>query len=135
MKHSNEAVIKMVEQATRRKKKLTHITEKSKLSTQDLVKLGLCRHFVQFTVSKGLKLKQVAKMISMPIPRVSEIINYKISKFTVDQLLKNLSALGEHDREIKEFLVFFSQAAELPTLAVGKTRQLTRDLKDASVQV
>ena len=135
MKLSNKTMIKIVEQAKKRKAKLTHITDKSSLSTQDIVKLGLCRHFVQFAVAKKIKLKQVAKLIGIPITRVSEITNYKIQKFTVDQLLKNLSALAVHDAQIREFLVFFGHAAEVPALAVTRTRKLSRDLKEASLHV
>jgi hypothetical protein len=52
----------------------------------------------------------------------------------VDQLLKFLSALAEHDAKIKEFLNFFGKAAELPTLSVTTTKRLTRDLQEAALQ-
>lgn len=135
MNYTNKELIKRIKKAKKDQKNLTHITDKSSLSTEDIVKLGLCKHFVQFAVTKRLKLKDVAKMIDIPIPRVSEIINYKISKFTVDKLLENLDKLAKHDAQVREFLIFFRQAAEVPTLAVAKTRVLTRDLKEASIHV
>ena len=73
--------------------------------------------------------------MDIPLSRISEITNYKITKFTVDQLLKNLSTLAEHDAQIREFLIFFGHAAEVPALTVTKTRKLTRDLKEASLHV
>jgi predicted XRE-type DNA-binding protein len=131
-KMKNKEVIEVIEKAKRDRKKLTHITDKSKLSTQDIVKLGLCRHFVQFAVTRRLKLSDISEMTDIPITRLSEITNYKIMKFTVDQLLKNLSLLAVHDAQIKEYLVFFGKAAELPVLSVSKTRQLSRNLAAAS---
>lgn len=132
MKQSNKAMVRIVEKAKKDRKKLTHITDKSKLSTQDIVKLGLCRHFVQFAVSGRHKLSDISKMTGIPVTRLSEITNYKIAKFTVDQLLKNLSLLAEHDAQIKEYLVFFGKAAEMPVLSVNRTRQLSRNLAEAS---
>jgi predicted XRE-type DNA-binding protein len=134
MSYSNREIIKRVEKAKRQKKQLTHITDKSKLSTEDKMKLSLCKHFVQFANSKRLKLKDVADMIDVPIQRLSEITNYKINKYTVDQLIKNLSLLAKHDAQIREYLVFLEQATELPALSVTETRKLTRDLRDAAVQ-
>ena len=135
MKLTNEELLKIEEKAKKNKKHLTHITDKSKLSTHDIVKLGLCKHFVQYAVSKRLKSKDVAILINQPPSRMSEVINYKINKFSVEQLLTFLSALAEHDSQTKEFLVFFGQAAELPSLSVKKTKILTRDLKEAAMQL
>lgn len=135
MKYSNEQLLKIEEKAKKNRKKLTHITDKSKLSTEDKVKLGLCRHFIQFAVTKKLKMKNVAQMIGIPVPRLSEIINYKINKFSVDFLLQHLSSLAKHDAQIREYLNFFGQAAELPAMSVSRTKQLTRDLKEAAMHI
>ncbi len=132
MKHSNKEIIDIVEKAKKDRNRLTHITDKSKLSTQDIVKLGLCRHFVRFVVSRRYKLTDVSKMTRIPVTRLSEITNYKISKFTVDQLLKNLSVLAEHDPQIREYLVFFEKAAEMPALSVSKTKKLSKNIAEAS---
>lgn len=134
-KYTNEQILKLEENVKKNKKNLTHITDKSNLSAQDVVKLGLCKHFVQFSISKKMKSKDIAKLVGEPPSRMSEIINYKISKFTVDQLLKFLSALAEHDAQIKEYLIFFGKAAELPALSVAATKRLTRDLKEAALQL
>ena len=135
MKITNEKILKLEEDAKKNNKHLTHITDKSELSAQDIVKLGLCKHFVQFALSKRMKSKEVAKLVDIPASRMSEIINYKINKFTVDQLLKFLSALAEQDAQIKEFLIFFGKAAELPALSVKATKRLTKDLKEAALQI
>lgn len=131
MKYTNTQLLKIEEKAKKNRKKLTHITDKSKLTTEDKVKLGLCKHFIQFAVTKQLKVKDVAKMIDIKIPRLSEILNYKIDKFSVDFLLQHLSSLAEHDVQIKEYLNFFGQAAELPALSVAKTKKLMKDMREA----
>ncbi len=127
---SNKEMIKIIEKAKKNKKKLTHITDKSKLSTEDKVKLGLCKHFVQFSITKKVKPKDLAKMIGIPFPRISEIINYKINYFTVDKLLNNLALLAKHDAEVRENLRFFEKIAELPTLKVTAIKKLSKNVND-----
>lgn len=134
MKYSNTDIVKRVEKAKKSKKQLTHITDKSKLSTEDKMKLSLCKHFVQFATSKRLKSNQVAEMMGVPNSRLSEITNYKIDKFTVDQLIKNLSLLAKHSAQIREYLIFLEHATELPALAVTETKRLTRDIREAAIQ-
>ena len=83
--------------------------------------------------AKQMKLKELGKLLKLPSPRISEIANYKIDKFTVDWLLNVFSVLAKHDSQIRAFLELFERAAEVPAAAV--TKKLTRDLKDASVHV
>lgn len=132
MKYSNTEFLKRIEKAEKNKKSLTHITDKSDLSSEDKIKLSLCKHFVQFANSKKMKMKEISDLTDIPTTRLSEITNYKIKNFTVDQLIKNLSVLAKHDRPIKAYLNFLEQAAELPTLKVTETNKLTEKLKKAS---
>ena len=132
MKYTNAEILKRTEKAKKSKKLLSHITDKSHLSTEDKMKISLCKHFVQFANSKRLKLKEVADLMKVPIQRLSEITNYKISKFTVDQLIKNLNLLAEHDAEVREYLIFLEQATELPALKVKETKRLTKDIRVAA---
>ncbi|MBC7458164.1 MAG: hypothetical protein H7235_07800 [Bdellovibrionaceae bacterium] len=132
MKYSNKQILKIEETAKKNKKDLTHITDKSKLSTEDIFKIGLCKHFVQHAVTKKLKLKDLADLVGVPVTRMSEITNYKIEKFSVDQLLKNLSALAKHDTQVKENLIFLGKAVGMPILPVTITKKLTKDLTEAA---
>lgn len=127
----NEQIIKRIEKAEKDKKVLTKITDKTKLSTHDKVKLSLCRHFVQYAVENKLKLKQLAKLCNIEPTRISEIVNYKISKFTVDQLLKDLTSLAKNDDKIKEYLKLFEQVAEVPTLKVDDTKKISERMHKA----
>lgn len=133
MRNSNREIIKLIEKTKKQKKDLTHITDKSRLSTEDKVKVSLCKHLVRYAVTRRMKLKELGKLLRLPSPRVSEIANYKIDKFTVDWLLNTLSVLAKHDAQIRAFLELFEQAAEVPALAVAKTKRLTKDLREASV--
>jgi predicted XRE-type DNA-binding protein len=135
MKYSNTDLIKRTEKASKDKKKLSHITDKSQLSTQDRIKLSLCKHFVQYAVENRLRLKSFSEVCKIPTTRLSEIMNYKISKFTVDQLLKNLSALADKDQKIREYLNLFEQVAELPTMKVADTKRISREVRIASKSV
>lgn len=132
MKYSNDEIIKRIEKAIKDKKKLTHITDKSQLSTQDKIKLSLCKHFVQYAVENRLKLKVFSEVCKLPTTRLSEIMNYKINKFTVDQLLKNLSILADKDVRIREYLNLFEQVAELPTMKVSDTKKISREVRQVS---
>lgn len=132
MKYSNAEMLQRTEKAVKNKKKLTHITDKSDLSSEDKIKISLCKHFVQFANSKKMKMKEISELTDIPTTRLSEITNYKIKNFTVDQLIKNLSVLAKHDRPIKAYLNFLEHAAELPTLKVTETNKLTEKLKEAS---
>ena len=133
MKQSNVETLKRIQKAKADKKSLTHNSDKTKLSLEDKMKMSLCKHFAQFINTRRLKLKEMSGLMDdIAVPRLSEIINYKINKFTVDQLIKNLSLLARHDAQIREYLVFLEQATELPALAVADTRRLTRNIRAAA---
>lgn len=132
MKYTNDEIIKRIEKAKKDKKKLTHITDKSQLSTQDKVKLSLCKHFVQYAVENRLKLKDLSEICKLPTTRLSEMMNYKINKFTIDQLLKNLSILADKDQRIREYLNLFEQVAELPTMKVSDTKRVSKGVRQVS---
>jgi predicted XRE-type DNA-binding protein len=125
-------VLKRIEKANKDKKKLTHISSKKDLSTEDKFKIGLCRHFVQFINAKKMKLKDLSTLTEIPVTRLSEITNYKIKKFTVDQLLKHLTLLASHDSAVRANLSFLEEAVKLPLLKTTETNKLTKKIKDAS---
>jgi predicted XRE-type DNA-binding protein len=129
---TNEEVSKRITKATKEKEKLTHITSKKELSTEDKFKIGLCRHFVQFANAKKMKLKDLSQLIEIPVTRLSEITNYKIKKFTVDQLLKNLSLIAAHDIAVRAYLSFLEEAIELPLLKAKETKKLTKKIRAVS---
>lgn len=132
MKYSNSDLLKRVSDAKRTKSQLTHVTNKSALSTEDRMKIGLCKHFVRFATTNRMLLKDMSKLTGIPISRLSEMLNYKIDKYTVDKLVQNLTLLSKHDPQIREYLTLLERAAELPPLNVKETQRLAKNLRDAS---
>lgn len=129
MKYTNKQVSKIEDSAKKRNKQLVHITDKSFFSTEDKIKLGLCKHFVQFMIMKRMKSKELAEILEIPNTRVSEITNYKFQKFTVDILLTYLGRLAEHDAQIKEYLKLFRSVAEMPVPTVSTTRSILKKVE------
>ena len=134
MDYANEEILKRIRKAKDNKSKLTHITDMSTLSTEDKIKISFCKHFVQYSNEKRVRLKDVSTLTKIPTSRLSEITNYKIKKFTVDQLIKYLIILAEHAPRVREYLNFIEQAVEVPALKVSETRKLTRGLKEVVEQ-
>lgn len=135
MKISNEQLIKIEEKAKKNKKKLTLISDKSNLTSEDRVKLGLCKQFVRFIVVNKMKLKDVAVLAGVKNTRMSEIANYKINKFSVDQLLRNLSELAKHDAQIKAYIELLESVAELAAPKVSTSRRISKEVKEASLHM
>ncbi len=129
MKYTNKQILEIEESAKKNSKNFVHITDKSGFSTEDKMKLGLCKHFVQYMVTKKMKSGDLAKLMGIPPTRASEITNYKFQKFTVDQLIKYLEILAQHDKQIKEYLKLLSQIVEMPVQKVAVTKSLRRSLE------
>lgn len=132
MKYPNDELFKRIENSKKLKKSLTHITDKTSLSTEEKMKLSLCKHFVQYANEKKIKLSDLSKQTGIPSSRLSEIVNYKINKFSVDQLIKNLNILAQFAPRIREYLLFIEQAVDVPMLKVGETRKLTKGLREVT---
>ncbi len=129
MKYTNKQILEIEESAKKNSKNFVHITDKSGFSTEDKMKLGLCKHFVQYMVTKKMKSGDLAKLMGILPTRASEITNYKFQKFTVDQLIKYLEILAQHDKQIKEYLKLLSQIVEMPVQKVAVTKSLRRSLE------
>jgi len=57
-------------------------------------KYDVCKHILVFMHSKGLSQRELAKTMGIPETRVSEIVHYKITKFTLDKLLSYYEELN-----------------------------------------
>lgn len=130
MSYTNEEISKRIEKAKKESSKLTHITNKEELSTEDKFKIGLCRHFVQYLNEERMRVTELSAKTDIPKTRLSEITNYKINKFTVDQLFKYLTILASISPRMKEYVNFLEQAVEVPALKVSDTKKLTKGLKE-----
>ena len=56
-------------------------------SAVEKAKYEVCKHILIFMHRKGLTQRQLAKKMGIPETRVSEIVHYKIAKFTLDKLI------------------------------------------------
>ena len=64
--------------------------------------------------------------------RISEILHYKIAKFTIDELLIWLHVLSEHSPKVREHLLFLEEAMNVPMMSVKETKELTRTIRKIS---
>jgi predicted XRE-type DNA-binding protein len=116
-----------------KKRQLTTISDKSELTTEDRFKISLCKFFVQYLNEHKMKPIDLHKQTGIEQSRISEILHYKITKFTIDKLLVWLNVLAENSPKIKEHLHFLEEAMNMPIMTVKKTKQLTRDIKKISM--
>lgn len=57
-------------------------------------KYDVCKHILVFMHKKGLSQRQLAKKMDIPETRVSEIVHYRIGKFTLDKLVSYYEKLN-----------------------------------------
>ena len=133
MKLTNKQILDLEKFAKKNRKHLTHITDKSKLSTEDKFKIGLCKHFVQFALSNDLKASDLAKLIKVPKTRMSEMMNYKINKFKVGKLLEHLTELAKHDDQVREYVEFLNKAIDMPIPKVATSKRLIKQVVGVSL--
>jgi len=60
-----------------------------------VVRAELTRQIVRIIESRGFSQAQAARVLSMDQPRVSALVNGKISKFSTDRLIRALLDLGQ----------------------------------------
>ena len=107
------------------KGELPKITNKEKLSTEDIFKISLCKLFVQYMNQNNIKPTKLHELTGIEKTRISEIINYKVTKFKIDQIIKNLRVLAEHSAEIKEHLILLECMISMPLKKVAETKKFT----------
>lgn len=115
-----------------KKRQLTTISDKSQLSTEDKFKISLCKFFVQYLNEHKMKPTELHKQTGIEQSRISEILHYKITKFTIDKLLVWLNILAEHSPKIREHLRFLEEAMSMPIQPVKKAKKLASDIRKIS---
>ena len=63
-------------------------------SLADHFKHDLCQQIILYKNKKGLKQKDLGKVLGVHEARVSQIVHYKIGKFTADKLMEFLETLN-----------------------------------------
>lgn len=131
---SQKKLDQYINDAEKRLKKgeVPSITDKTQLTTEDKIKMSLCKLFVQYLNRNNMRPSEFCKLTKIEKTRVSEIINYKVKKFKIDQLVKNLEILSKFSPEVKQHLAYLEQAVDLPVIKVLKSKQLTNSIKKIS---
>ncbi len=63
-------------------------------SLADKLKHDLCSQIIRQKHKRGLKQKELGRVLGVHEARISEIVHYKIDKFTADKLIQFLEALN-----------------------------------------
>jgi predicted XRE-type DNA-binding protein len=134
-KISNKEMVRIEKRLKKDSKNLTHITDKSELSVEDRMKLNLCKQFVRYGNSKKMPLKDLAKLVGVPVQRMSEITNYKIKIFKIDKLIEYLTYLSKHDSKIKEFLNLLEQTTDIRAPSALSVRKIAREITELSASL
>jgi predicted XRE-type DNA-binding protein len=65
-------------------------------STTDRLKFEICKAFVTYLQEKKLLQKELAKTLGIDEPRMSDILKYKIDRFTLDRLIEFAEVVYPH---------------------------------------
>lgn len=126
----NNEMLDMLKELKRNKPILSHITNKEDLTFEDKMKLSLCRHFVRYMNERRITLTELSKELNLPKSRVSEIINYKLTKYSLEKLISNIQKLAVISPKTREYINFVCEAFEVPAMNVRDTKKLTKQIKD-----
>jgi predicted XRE-type DNA-binding protein len=85
------------EELARVRKKLSRgeasVTLPAKASDVDKMKFEICKAFIKYKQKFNLNQRELADKLSVDEAIISKILHYKIESFTIDRLLKYLSAI------------------------------------------
>ena len=98
-------------------------------SLEERMKYSLCKLFVRFVVKNGLKSVELAEMLELPKTRVSDLMNYKTDKYTVDRLLSYAWKLAEADAPTKEHLHLMFEVLSGPVRSVKNAKKIEKELQ------
>lgn len=129
--NKNSEVLEIISEANERvrRKEITKITDKKKLTTDEKFKISICKMFVQYLNENSMKPTELHRQTGIELSRISEIINYKINKFTIDKLLIWGEKLSQHSPEIKAHFALIEEVLNIPMMSVGKTRKIAQAVK------
>jgi predicted XRE-type DNA-binding protein len=97
-------------------------------SLEEQMKYSLCKLFVRFIVKNKVKATDLAKLLKLPKTRISDILNYKTEKYTVDRLLSYSWKLAQEDAPTREHLQLMFEVLKGPVRSVKETKKIGREL-------
>jgi len=78
--------------------KRLHAASRKQIDDVRLLKEQLMSELSQWIVDHGLRQADVAQILMVSRPRVSDVVNRKTAKFTIDTLVEMLSRIGKSVR-------------------------------------
>ncbi len=131
---SNADILDIIAEVDQRAKKrhLTMITDKRDLTTEDRFKLSLCRYFVQYMHEHKMQPVDLHKETGIEQSRISEIINYKISKFTISKLVVWLEILAKRSAKVREHLHLLEEVLNVPMKTAQESKEMAKKIKRTS---
>jgi len=77
-----------------------HAQSKRQINDLRALKVQLMSELASWITENNLKQEQAAKILCINRPRVSDMVNHKYSKFTIDALVEMLARIGKPVRLI-----------------------------------
>jgi len=81
----------------------------------DIMKFSIARDLIIFKMKSGISQTDMAKIIGVSKSRISEVLHYRLAKYSLDTLIKYLFSLKGHvkeiDKRIKDIANIFKIAA------------------------
>ena len=98
-------------------------------SFEERMKYSLCKLFVRFVIKNKIKAIELANLLKLPKTRISDIMNYKTEKYTVDRLLAYAWKLAELDAPTREHLHLMFEILSGPVRSVKETKKIEKELQ------
>ena len=129
---STESVLAFIEQVEKaeQKRKIPQALPKG-ASFEDQMKFSLCKLFVRYIIKHEIKAIELGDLLELPKTRISDIMNYKTDKYTVDRLLSYAWKLASIDAPTKEHLHLMFEVLSGPVRAVKDTKRIEKKLLNA----
>jgi hypothetical protein len=96
---------------------------------EERMKYSLCKLFSQYVLKKRIKATELGILLKLPKSRISDILNYKTTEYTVDRLLSYAWKLAEADDPTKEHLHLMFEVLSGPVRSVRITKKIEKDFK------
>ena len=97
-------------------------------SLEEKMKYSLCKLFVRFVIKNKIKAGDLAEILNLPKTRISDIMNYKTDRYTVDRLLSYAWKLAVNDAPTREHLHLVFEFLDGPVRSVRETKKIEKEL-------
>ncbi len=95
---SNSRMVKIIQESEKEHAKGLIPTLSKPLSPEDRIKKSLCKIMVEYLVEHDLQAKDLVDLLAINKARVSEILNYKYGRFSIDRLVQYVDQISRADK-------------------------------------